>query len=73
MDDICRMHVSEAFQDLEHEVFYMVEGELLLRVDHAMQVRLHQLRYDVDVVVAFSGLGFQQVRYSDYVLVFEEF
>lgn len=58
MDYVGRVHMCETFQHLEHEVSYMVQGEFLLRVDHAMEIGLHQLGDDVDIVVAFAGLGF---------------
>lgn len=35
---------------LEKEVLDMIQAERLLRADNAMQVRLHQIRHDVNVL-----------------------
>lgn len=36
MDNISIMHMSETFQNLEHEVFYMIKWEILFRVYDTM-------------------------------------
>jgi hypothetical protein len=50
----------------------VVFSEFLARVDHAVQVGLHQFGDDVDVGVASPRLGLQDVDQTDDVVVFEE-
>ena len=48
----------------------MLLGELLARVDDAVEVRLHQVRHDVHVVeVGPVARGDEEVRHADHVLV----
>lgn len=72
MDDVGGVHEEESAQDLVDEVLHVVFSEFLPRVDHAVQVGLHQLRDDVDVGVAGARLGLQDVHQADDVVVFEE-
>lgn len=51
----------------------MVNGKLLFGVDDPMQVRLHQIGNDVDIVVIFSTRGLQQISDLDDIVMMEVF
>ncbi len=50
VQDGSRVYVLERAQDLVEEVLRVLVGESLPRVDHAVEVRLHQLGDDVHVL-----------------------
>lgn len=50
----------------------MVFTQLLPGVNNSMKVGLHELGYDVNVVVARLGFGTEDVDHSDDVVVLEE-
>ena len=52
MDDVGRVHVVAAGENLEHEILQMVVSQVLSGVNDAMHVGLHQLCDDVNVFVA---------------------
>jgi hypothetical protein len=51
----------------------MIVRKILSRVNNPVQVSLHELGYDVDIIVAGSCLGFQYVDQADNVFVLKEF
>lgn len=66
------MHEQQSSQDLVDEVLDVVVAELLPGVYDSVQVGLHQLSYDVDVVVAGPSLGLEDVEQPHDVVVLEE-
>ena len=72
MEDVGGVHEEQPAQDLVDEVLDVLVAQLLPGVDHAVQVGLHQLRDDVDVLVAGARLGPQDVHEADDVVVLEE-
>ena len=58
MDDVGRVHEQETPQDLVNEVLDVVVTEFLSGVDHPMQVGLHQISDDIDVIVIGPCLRF---------------
>lgn len=73
MDNIGWMHVQQASQNLVHKILDVVVWQVLPRVNDSMQIRLHQLCYDVNVSVACAGLRFEQIHQAHYIFVLEEF
>lgn len=61
MDDIGRVHEKKASQELVDKILYMVFAEFLSWVDDSMQISFHKLSDDVNIVVAGSSLGPQNV------------
>ena len=51
VDDVGRVDVQTAAQKLVHEVLDVVIRQILPRIDHSVHIRLHQVRYNVDVFV----------------------
>lgn len=72
MDDVSRVHVEQSTEHLVDEVLDVVFGEILLAIDDAMQVGLHEFGDDVDVGVAGLALRLEQINQSDYVFVREK-
>jgi len=52
MDDVGGVEVEAATEELVHEVLHVLVREFLSGVDHSVHVRLHQLRDDVNILVA---------------------
>lgn len=55
-----------------NKVLDVVIGEILPGVDNAMQVSLHKLCDDVNVIVPGLGFWFEQVDHVHYVLMLEK-
>lgn len=73
VDDIGRVHEQQTSENLIDEVLDVVVGQVLSRIDHSVQIGLHQLGYYVNIGVACTGFGFQQVNQPYDVLVLEKF
>jgi len=72
MDDVGRMHVVTAREDLEHEVLQVIVGKVLSRVDHTVHICLHQLRNDIDIFEAGGGRWLRHIKHLDNVFMLEE-
>jgi hypothetical protein len=73
MNDISRMHKQEPSQNLIDKVLNVVVRQILSRVDNSMQVSLHELCDNVNISVASSGFGFQNINDSYDVIMLEKF
>jgi len=73
VDNVRGVDVEAPAQQLVHEVLNVVVGQVLPRVDHAMHVRLHQVRNNVNVLVASLAGWLRHINQRDDVLVVEEF
>ncbi len=73
MDDVGRMHVQEASENLVDEILNVVVGQVLARVNDSVQVGLHQFGNYVNVSVACAGLGLEQVNQPYDILVLKKF
>lgn len=62
--------IFETTQDLVDEVLDVIDGERLLAVDDAMQVRLHQILHDVNIFeVVRMWWRRNDVDYPNHILV----
>lgn len=73
MDDVRGVDVKAASEQLIHEVLAVVVRQVLSRVDHSVHVCLHQVRNDVDILVACLGWWLLHVYQPNDVLMIEEF
>ena len=72
MDNVRGVNVEAASQQLIHKILAMVVGQVLSRVDYPVHVRLHQVRNNVDILVAGRARRFLHVHQADDILVIEE-
>jgi hypothetical protein len=68
---IGRVHVLEGLEDLVDEVLDVVYAERLLRVDDPVQVSLHEVAHNVDIVEGCEAGRAQDVHDVDDVVVAE--
>ena len=73
MHDVSRVHIIKASQYLIHKILVMVALKLLFRVDQLMQVSLHQLSDDVNIVIACRTWRLLDVDQLNDILVLKEF
>lgn len=62
MDDVRRVHIIGALENLMHKVLHVVVREILARVDDSVHVGLHQLRDDIDVFKACTLRGLLDIN-----------
>ena len=67
------MHIIKASQYLIHEVLIVIAFELLLRVDKLVEVCLHQLSDNIDIIVTNLGWWLLNVYQLDYILMLKKF
>jgi hypothetical protein len=73
MYDIGGVHEEQAAEYLIDKVLDVVIAEFLPRVDHPVQVGLHEVGDDVDVSVASACFGLEDVQQPDDIVMLEEF
>ena len=61
MNDISGVHEEDASEYLVDKILDMIVTELLPRVYDTMKICLHQICYDVYVVVVGAGLGLKDI------------
>lgn len=71
MDDTCRMHVIQTSHNLIHEQLKMFPGQLLITSQNLMQVSVHELKHNVNIVEILSRHGHHDGLQIDDVFVFE--
>lgn len=54
------LHVADAAQQLVHEVLEVRVGEVLVRLDDAVQVRVQEVHHDVDLVLLLAHVQVPQ-------------
>jgi hypothetical protein len=62
VDDVGRVKVVAATQELVHKVLHVLVGKLLSRVNDSMHVSLHQLGDNVNIFIASRGWGLQHIN-----------
>ncbi len=72
MDDVRRMNIKTASEQLVHEVLNMIVRKILARVDYSMHVGLHQVSYNVDVLESCGSWWLCYVDKADNVFMVEE-
>lgn len=72
MHNIAAVHVVDASQNLIHKVLVMRRFEFLLAINQMVEVRLHELSYNIHVVVSLWALGPLNIEQLNNVFVFEE-
>lgn len=62
VDDVGRVKVVAATQELVHKVLHVLVGKLLSRVNDSVHVSLHQLGDNVNIFIASRGWGLQHIN-----------
>ena len=67
------MHVIDPSQNLVHKQLEMLPGQLLITSQNFMQISIHELKNNVNVVEFLSCHGHQNGLEVNDVLMFEQF
>ena len=67
------MNVQAASQQLIHEILAMIISQILPRVNNSVHISFHEVRNDVNVLVAGHGRRLLHIDEADDILVVEEF
>ena len=73
MDNICRMDIKAASEQLIHEILAVIIGEVLTGVNNSMHISFHEIGDDVNIFITGRSRGLLDIDKTNYIFMVEEF
>jgi len=73
MDNICRVDIKTASEQLIHEILAMIISEVLTGVNNPMHIGFHEIRDDVNIFIASRGRRLLDIDKTNYIFMVKEF
>ena len=73
MDNICRVDIQAASEQLIHEILAMIISEVLTGVNNPMHISFHEIRDDVNIFIASRSRRFLDIDKTNYIFMVKEF